>query len=78
MLVGLCPQDYLKIVKMPMDLSTVGANLALGQYSSLQEFLDDMKLIFQNAFRYNPKGSKVDMESSTKYICFMSSLSDHR
>ena len=44
---------------MPMDLSTVEANLVMGQYSSLQEFLTDMKLIFQNSFKYNSKGTKV-------------------
>ena len=42
-----------------MDLSSVGKKLVLGQYSSPQEFVADMKLVFENAFSFNKKGSKV-------------------
>ncbi|CAB0012922.1 unnamed protein product [Nesidiocoris tenuis] len=51
--------DYFEIVKTPMDLSTVKRKLDTGQYSDPWEYADDVWLMFDNAWLYNRKTSKV-------------------
>jgi E1A/CREB-binding protein len=51
--------DYFNVVKRPMDLSTIRARLDEGAYANPQEFVDDMWLMFNNAWLYNKKTSKV-------------------
>ena len=45
--------DYPDIVKNPMDFGTIKKKLNLYAYKSGQEFLDDMKLVFDNCIIYN-------------------------
>lgn len=52
-------QDYFDIVKKPMDLSTVNDKLDRGLYKNPWDFNDDMWLMFDNAWLYNRKNSKV-------------------
>ena len=40
--------DYHEVIKKPMDLSTVQANLDRESYKSKEEFANDIRLIFQN------------------------------
>ncbi|KAH9043727.1 hypothetical protein EDB85DRAFT_2138423 [Lactarius pseudohatsudake] len=51
--------DYPKIVKKPMDLSTMRAKLDSGAYATAEKFRDDIKLIINNCFLYNPPGTPV-------------------
>lgn len=51
--------DYHEIVKKPMDLGTVRSNCAKNVYSSPEEFAADVRLTFENAMLYNPKGDEV-------------------
>jgi len=51
--VGLELEDYLDVVKRPMDLSTLAVNLALGEYYYLYEFFRDTDLIWSNCRTYN-------------------------
>jgi E1A/CREB-binding protein len=51
--------DYFNVVKKPMDLSTIKKRLDDGHYANPQEFTDDMWLMFNNAWLYNKKTSKV-------------------
>lgn len=51
--------DYFKIVKNPMDLSTIKRKLDSGEYSNPQEYCSDMWLMFKNAWLFNKKNSKV-------------------
>ncbi|TMW61098.1 hypothetical protein Poli38472_013561 [Pythium oligandrum] len=46
------PYGYFKTIKHPMDLGTVSANLHLGTYKHVSEFLQDAKLVFDNCIRY--------------------------
>jgi hypothetical protein len=46
-------QDYLVVVKRPMDLRTLKENLEGGSYSTREEFYSDAKLIFDNAVLFN-------------------------
>ena len=54
---GLGLPDYPDIIKVPMDLSTVKQNLKSGDYQSMQDFLLDLHLIWDNCKIYNPEES---------------------
>ena len=51
-----CP-NYFDVVKTPMDLGTVRKKLTSGQYKTVSEWKDDVKLIWSNSNAYNPKKS---------------------
>ncbi|XP_022988748.1 transcription factor GTE7-like [Cucurbita maxima] len=57
--VGLRLHDYYDIVKRPMDLGTVKSKLAKNLYDSPLDFAEDIRLTFNNAMLYNPKGHDV-------------------
>ncbi|XP_020873364.1 LOW QUALITY PROTEIN: transcription factor GTE7 [Arabidopsis lyrata subsp. lyrata] len=57
--VGLGLHDYHQVVKKPMDLGTVKLNLDKGFYVSPIDFATDVRLTFNNAMTYNPKGQDV-------------------
>lgn len=52
-------QDYFDIVKNPMDLSTIKRKLDTGQYQEPWQYVDDVWLMFNNAWLYNRKTSRV-------------------
>ncbi|KAG2681752.1 hypothetical protein I3843_11G159100 [Carya illinoinensis] len=56
---GLGLRDYHTIVKHPMDLGTVKNRLNKNWYKSPREFAEDVRLAFNNAMLYNPKGQDV-------------------
>lgn len=51
--------DYLDIVKKPMDMGSIQKNLMNGLYSDPWEYVDDVWLMFDNAWLYNRKTSRV-------------------
>ncbi|PIC38859.1 hypothetical protein B9Z55_010734 [Caenorhabditis nigoni] len=51
--------DYHDIIKRPMDLETIHKKLHSGQYQNAFQFVDDIWLMFDNAWLYNRKNSKV-------------------
>ena len=51
--------NYFKIIKKPMDVGTIGANLKNGVYPSAKEFHQDMKLVFTNCYKFNPQTDEV-------------------
>lgn len=51
---------YPKIVKKPMDLSTIRKKLDEQQYPTAQKFFDDFKLMIRNCFLFNPGGTPVN------------------
>lgn len=53
------PQDYFDIVRRPMDLSTIRRKLDSGMYKDPWEYVDDVWLMFDNAWLYNRKTSRV-------------------
>ncbi|XP_034415367.1 histone acetyltransferase p300 isoform X3 [Cyclopterus lumpus] len=55
----LCIPDYFDIVKNPMDLSTIKRKLDTGQYQEPWQYVDDIWLMFNNAWLYNRKTSRV-------------------
>uniref|UniRef100_A0A671WFZ0 histone acetyltransferase n=1 Tax=Sparus aurata TaxID=8175 RepID=A0A671WFZ0_SPAAU len=57
MLLGI--PDYFDIVKNPIDLSTIKRKLDTGQYQEPWQYVDDVWLMFNNAWLYNRKTSRV-------------------
>ncbi|KAI9824548.1 MAG: hypothetical protein M1832_001637 [Thelocarpon impressellum] len=51
---------YHKIVKKPMDMSTIGTKLKNGEYENAKEFEADVRLMFQNCYKFNPKGDPIN------------------
>ena len=46
--------DYLDVIKYPRDLSIIQFNLENNIYKKIQDFLNDMQLIWDNCYTYNP------------------------
>ena len=57
--IGLNILDYPKIITHPMDLGTVKKNLFNGDYKTMQDFMNDINLIWQNCRTYNIPGSDI-------------------
>lgn len=51
--------DYFNVINKPMDLNTLQYKLTSGQYSDPWEYVDDVWLMFDNAWIYNRKPSRV-------------------
>ncbi|KAJ7492861.1 Bromodomain-containing protein [Mycena latifolia] len=52
--------NYPKIIKKPMDLSTMRKKLDNHEYSNAQKFYEDFKLMIRNCFAFNPSGTIVN------------------
>lgn len=52
--------SYPKIIKKPMDLSTMRKKLDNHEYPTAQKFLDDFKLMIRNCQTFNPVGTPVN------------------
>lgn len=50
-------EGYHKIIKKPMDFSTMKEKVLSGQYSSLSSFMSDARLLCINSLVYNPPGT---------------------
>jgi len=50
---------YSKLIKRPMDFSTIKFNLERGSYFSPGQVVDDVAQIFQNCRSYNPPGDEI-------------------
>jgi len=51
--------DYRKIIKTPMDLSTIRDKMDKRAYNNSLEFANDMRLICTNCYKYNPPDHDV-------------------
>ncbi|XP_064601605.1 tyrosine-protein kinase BAZ1B-like [Liolophura sinensis] len=56
--------DYYTIIKKPMDFQTIKNNILCFVYSSPEQFVEDVSLVFRNAAQYN----KIDSEV---YTCML-------
>ena len=50
---------YHNVIKKPMDLSTIDKKLAAGQYENAKEFEVDVRLMFNNCYKFNPEGNAI-------------------
>ncbi|XP_069762046.1 bromodomain adjacent to zinc finger domain protein 2A-like isoform X2 [Narcine bancroftii] len=55
---------YRKIIKKPMDFSTIRGKLIERKYSSCKEFAADVHLVFDNCLNFNESGSKIGKAGS--------------
>jgi len=53
--------DYPSVVKNPMDFSTIRTKLKEQKYERIQEFMEDMELVFHNCRLYNGTESEVGL-----------------
>ena len=51
--------DYFNIIKNPMDFSTIKRKLSNYSYTNLQEFCNDMGLVFENCYTYNGRKTMI-------------------
>ncbi|PCH33446.1 Bromodomain-containing protein [Wolfiporia cocos MD-104 SS10] len=51
--------QYPKIIKKPMDLSTIRRKLQDGEYSTPEKFREDFKLMVKNSLMFNPPKNPV-------------------
>jgi len=51
--------DYPKVIKKPMDLGTIAEKLESGGYSNVAAFGSDIRLVWQNAMKFNQPGSGI-------------------
>ena len=51
--------DYPNVVKNPMDFGTIKMKLREHEYERIQDFMDDMELVFYNCRLYNGTESDV-------------------
>ncbi|KAJ6604412.1 Bromodomain-containing protein [Mycena vulgaris] len=52
--------NYPKVIKKPMDLSTMRKKLDNREYPTAQKFYEDFKLMIRNCFAFNPSGTMVN------------------
>lgn len=46
--------NYLEVIKQPMDLSTIDKKLTAQEYVEVQDFANDIQLMLNNCFTFNP------------------------
>jgi len=51
--------DYFEVIKNPMDLGTIEQNLKSHSYREVDEFVSDVRLVFENACLYNLAESEI-------------------
>ncbi len=50
---------YLEVIKQPMDLSTIASKLENSVYDTIEKFVSDMRLVFDNCCQYNSDTSAI-------------------
>lgn len=51
--------DYYKVIEKPLDLTQIQGRISKDQYSSVDDCLTDLDLVFNNAQTYNEEGSSI-------------------
>jgi len=67
--------DYFDVVKKPMDLGTVKKKLDNSVYREVDEFIGDVRLVFDNAMLYNGKEGR---EPCCSFACALGTSLAHK
>jgi hypothetical protein len=51
--------EYRDIIENPMDLTTIKLKLEGGNYGNIDEFIEDVNLVWDNAMKFNHEGSEI-------------------
>ncbi|CDO72429.1 hypothetical protein BN946_scf184977.g129 [Trametes cinnabarina] len=62
--------EYPKIIKKPMDLSTMKKKLDAGEYMNAEKFREDFKLMIKNCMTFNPPGNPVHEAGKALQLLF--------
>lgn len=66
--------DYPKVIRHPMDLTTVDHKLNNGDYENVEEFITDIRLVFNNCFKFNGPEAMISMLCQNVESAFEKSL----
>ena len=66
--------NYNEIVKHPMDLGTIRKNLNNGEYKQLDEWADDVNLVWHNAILFNNEGTLIHLMAKEMEMWFKKKL----
>ena len=51
--------DYFDIIQEPMDFGTIKKKLTFNVYHNVQQFIIDIKLVFDNCIKYNGTENQI-------------------
>jgi hypothetical protein len=66
--------DYPQIIKHPIDLTTIDGKLQHGEYSDVDQFVADIRLLFNNCYKFNGPEAMVSMLCQNVESAFEKSL----
>lgn len=64
--------DYYNLIKRPIALDEIKAQLESNAYPSLDSVKRDFDTCFRNAKKYNMKESQIWKDAKTLHVCFRS------
>ncbi|KAJ3020497.1 histone acetyltransferase [Thoreauomyces humboldtii] len=69
--------DYHEEIAVPMDFATARLKLDKGSYDTIEDFVDDMRLIFSNCLMVNPPGHEYNVVAQRFEWFLPKLLSEH-
>ncbi|CAB4270577.1 unnamed protein product [Prunus armeniaca] len=57
--------DYYKVIEKPMDFGTIDNRMKANRYKNVREMCADMRLVFENAMKYNDERHDVHVIAKT-------------